>query len=338
MRILDQYLHPLFLDHDCIVVPELGGFVCNRQSAQYDEARQELTPPYRSVLFNERLVHHDGVLAQAVSRAKGITFDEAVKAIALEVTQLKAEISGGSTVTIDRVGRLYKGKNERVQFLADEAMERMLRSFGLRNIPLRPIAPAASQPQLPQPPKGKVIPMPAPAVPFPLARVAAALAVPIIGGLGMFLTDSWEAQDARMSAINVPAVVAAFEPRFEGEAVPSWDDVEALEETGALALEVEAAVERPTTDEIGVPAALDDNPGLYMLVAGAFSVEANAQVLANDLVANGFDAQVFEQDGGLHIVTYATHLDEQSARVHLEELRQQRISQNAWLKPWKVIR
>ena len=85
MRILDQYLHPLFLDHDCIVVPELGGFVCNRQSAQYDEARQELTPPYRSVLFNERLVHHDGVLAQAVSRAKGITFDEAVKAIALEV-------------------------------------------------------------------------------------------------------------------------------------------------------------------------------------------------------------------------------------------------------------
>jgi cell division septation protein DedD len=141
-----------------------------------------------------------------------------------------------------------------------------------------------------------------------------------------------------MSAINVPAVVAAFEPRFEGEAVPSWDDVEALEETGALAPEVEAAVERPTTEVIGMPAALDDNPGLYMLVAGAFSMEANAQVLANDLVANGFDAQVFEQDGGLHIVTYATHLDEQSARMHLEELRTQRISENAWLKPWKVIR
>ena len=97
-------------------------------------------------------------------------------------------------------------------------------------------------------------------------------------------------------------------------------------------------MERPTTEEIGMQAALDDNPGLYMLVAGSFSMEANAQVLANDLVANGFDAQVFEQDGGLHIVTYATHLDEQSARMHLEELRTQRISENAWLKPWKVIR
>ena len=195
-----------------------------------------------------------------------------------------------------------------------------------------------SSPQPVQPPKGKVIPMPTPSVPVPLARIAAALAVPVLGGLGMFVADSWEVQDARMSAINVPAVVAAFEPRFEGEAVPSWDDVEALKESGALAPEVEAAVDRPTTEEIGIPAALDENPGLYMLVAGAFSVEANAQVLANDLVANGFDAQVFEQDGGLHIVTYATHLDEQSARMHLEELRTQRISENAWLKPWKVIR
>ena len=132
--------------------------------------------------------------------------------------------------------------------------------------------------------------------------------------------------------------MAAFEPRFEGEAVPSWSDVEALEETATFASEVEAAVERPTTEEIGVPVALEDNPGLYMLVAGAFSIEVNAQVLAKDLVINGFDAQVFEQDGGLHIVTYATHLDEQSARLHLEELRKQEISQNAWLKPWKVIR
>ena len=337
MRILDQHLHPLFLDHDCIVVPGLGGFVCNRQPAQYHEGRQELTPPYRSVLFNERLVHHDGVLAQAVSRAKGITFDEAVQAIELEVEQLKAEVTGGKTVAIDGVGRLYKGSNERVQFLADEEMERMLRSFGLRNIPLRPIAQATPEPQGPQP-KGKVIPMPTPSVPVPLARIAAALAVPVLGGLGMFVADSWEVQDARMSAINVPAVVAAFEPRFEGEAVPSWDDVGALEETDALAPEVEAAVDRPTTEEIGIPAALDESPGLYMLVAGAFSVEANAQGLANDLVANGFDAQVFEQDGGLHIVTYATHLDEQNARIHLEELRKQRISENAWLKPWKVIR
>ena len=37
MRILDQHLHPLF-DHDCIVVPGLGGFVvtANRRSTMKD--------------------------------------------------------------------------------------------------------------------------------------------------------------------------------------------------------------------------------------------------------------------------------------------------------------
>jgi len=56
------------------------------------------------------------------------------------------------------------------------------------------------------------------------------------------------------------------------------------------------------------------------------------------LQENGFDAEVFLQDGGLHIVTFATHVEEDSARAHLELLRKQQISKNAWLKPWKVIR
>tara|TARA_B100000963_G_scaffold360062_1_gene389584 strand:- start:7070 stop:8086 length:1017 start_codon:yes stop_codon:yes gene_type:complete len=338
MRILDHYLHSLFLDHDCVVVPGLGGFVCNRQPAHYDEGRQELTPPYRAVLFNERLIHHDGVLAQAVSLAKNITFDEAVKEIELEVEQMKTEVLSGKTVSIHFVGRLYKGKNDRVQFLADEEMERMLRSFGLRNIPLRPIAEAVVERQALPPSKGKVVQMPKPFISVPLARVAAALLLPVLGGLGIFVADSWDAQDARMSAINLSDVVASYEPRFEGEAVPSWDDVEALDEPVSAPVAVKLSPVRPTTDEIGMPAGLDENPGLYMLVAGAFSVESNARVLANELVASGFSSEVFKQNGGLHIVTYATHVDEQSARVHLRKLRMQAISQNAWLKPWKVIR
>lgn len=335
MRILDQFLHPLFLDHDCVVVPGLGGFVCNRQDARYDEARQELIPPYRSVLFNERLVHHDGVLAQAVARAEGITLDAAVALIESEVAALKADVLEGKTVSIARVGRLYKGNNDRVQFMADEEMERMLRSFGLRKIPLRPLV--AKAPQKPAPTEPKIIPLPAASSSVPLGRIAAAIAVPLIGGLGMFMADSWESQDARLSAIHVPSAVTTYEPRFEGEAVPTWDDIDALVEAATVE-EPTMDAPRPTTEEVGMPAALDEDPGLYMLVAGAFSLEENAATLAQELVSKGFDAEVFLQDGGLHIVTYATHIDERSARAHLEELRTQSVSANAWLKPWKVIR
>jgi hypothetical protein len=337
--ILDQYLHRMFLDHDCVVVPGLGGFVCNRRAASYDEQRQELVPPSRSILFNERLVHHDGVLVQAVAHAESITFDEALKRVVEEAESLKRAIAAGKTVNIAHVGRLYTGSNQRVQFLADEEMERMLASFGLRRIPIRPLAPARIVKNAPSksPSTTKVIHM-------PLARVAAAIAVPVLGGIGMFMMDSWNGEDALMRPLSVTAVSSEYLPRFEGEAIPAWSDAEALEteesETAVATPEEEPAVIETAAiadQPVGVPAETNE-AGLYMLVAGAFSVEANAQTLALSLRENGFDAEVFLQDGGLHIVTFATHVEEDSARAHLELLRTQQISKNAWLKPWKVIR
>lgn len=336
--ILDQYLHRMFLDHDCVVVPGLGGFVCNRRAASYDEQRQELVPPSRSILFNERLVHHDGVLVQAVAHAESITFDEALKRVEEEAETLKRAIAAGKTVNIAHVGRLYTGSNQRVQFLADEEMERMLASFGLRRIPIRPLAPARMvKTAKPATSTTKVIHM-------PLARVAAAIAVPVLGGIGMFMMDSWNGEDALMRPLSVTAVTSDYLPRFEGEAIPVWSDVEALKTeepvTAVATLEEEPAVIETLSaadQPVGAPAETGE-AGLYMLVAGAFSVEVNAQTLALSLQENGFDAEVFLQDGGLHIVTFATHAEEDSARAHLELLRKQQISKNAWLKPWKVIR
>jgi hypothetical protein len=289
-------------------------------------------------LFNERLVHHDGVLVQAVAHAESITFDEALKRVEEEAETLKRAIAAGKTVNIAHVGRLYTGSNQRVQFLADEDMERMLASFGLRRIPIRPLAPARMvKTAKPATSTTKVIHM-------PLARVAAAIAVPVLGGIGMFMMDSWNGEDALMRPLSVTAVTSDFLPRFEGEAIPVWSDVEALKTeepvTAVATLEEERAVIETAAiadQPVGVPAETNE-AGLYMLVAGAFSVEANAQTLALSLRENGFDAEVFLQDGGLHIVTFATHVEEDSARAHLELLRTQQISKNAWLKPWKVIR
>jgi len=337
--VLDQYLHRLFLDHDCVVVPELGGFVCNRRAASFDEQRKELVPPSRSILFNERLIHHDGVLVQAVAQAEGITFDEALKRVVEEAESLKRAIASGKTINIAHVGRLYMGSNQRVQFLADEEMERMLASFGLRRIPIRPLAPARIVN-----PEAHKAPSTTKVIHMPFARVAAAIAVPVLGGIGMFMMDSWNGDDALMRPLSVTSVPSEYLPRFEGEAIPTWSDVEALE-TEEPVTAVVTPDEEPevivtatvTAMPVGAPAEVEE-AGLYMLVAGAFSVEANAQSLALNLQENGFDAEVFLQDGGLHIVTYATHVEEGSARAHLELLRAQQISKNAWLKPWKVIR
>ena len=125
MNLLDHHLHRLFLDHDCIVVPGLGGFVCNRKPAKYDDSRQELIPPSRSILFNERIVHHDGVLVQSIARKLQISLDEALVQVEAESAALKAEMQGGKTVRIQQVGRLFFGEQGHMMFMPDEEMERI---------------------------------------------------------------------------------------------------------------------------------------------------------------------------------------------------------------------
>lgn len=139
MAYIKHALHQLFLDHDCIVVPGLGGFVCNRRPARYDAVRKELIPPAREVQFNERLMHNDGVLAHSLAVSSGCTYAEALESIEKEASMMRLAISAGQTISLTHVGRLYRGANGSTHFLAEPELERMLRSFGLQRIALVPL-------------------------------------------------------------------------------------------------------------------------------------------------------------------------------------------------------
>lgn len=345
MSHLDQHLHRLFLDHDCVVVPGLGGFVCNRQPARYEAARQEVIPPSRSILFNERLTHHDGVLAQAVAQFEGCTYDEALARLNEESKMLKQEIVSGHTVEIQYVGRLYRGAEGRIQFMADQEMERLLRSFGLQRVPLRPLS---SQP-LPQAKKEEtpIIQLYGTDSNMPWKRLAAAIAVPIIGGAGMFFLDSWNVDDARMSAWPLSsnrAVEANYQPRMTEESVPTWEwpaETSAtplandLNGESISALGAKSSEETPKDSPAETPT-IASSQTLFMLVAGAFAVEGNAQNLAAELAGVGHASEIFWDDSKkLHIVAFSVHTEEQSARNQLFELRSQEASKNAWLKRWR---
>jgi len=365
MNHIDTHLHRLFLDHDCVVVPGLGGFVCNRVPARYDVTREELVPPTRDVMFNERLIHHDGVLAQAVAMNEGLVYADAMQSIEQEASELKRRVQSGETVTIEHVGRLYRGQDGGMLFMPEEVLERMLRSFGLQRIPLRPLV----KPVIEKKESARILEM-TPASPGsmdrPWARIAAAMAVPILGGAGMFIADQWQTEASLMSAI--PSVyqhveTTAFQPRFEEEAILSAGvSFDPVFEATMEAVEGASVVHYDFTEEklspTGVPVVLNGlesvplespvevkaNPGvksvesarMFALVAGAFSVEDNAHRLAEKLRLEGFGAEIFLQDNGLHVVTYAAFDQEANAREKLAELRMNARWATAWLKRFEA--
>lgn len=337
-RFISHQLHRLLPDHDCVVIPGLGGFVCNDRPARYDAARQELIPPAKDMLFNERLIHNDGVLAHELSAASGLTYAEALDLIESESAWMRAALRAGGTVTLSHVGRLFRPTpTEAVVFTPDAELERLFRSFGLQRIPLRPLVAAApAAPEIPAAEPTK----PQPSISAPVhpmwRRIAAALAVPVVAA------SAWwgVSQDAELlnfvPEIGWSSEAASFIPRFAEEGVFVPEPVETADVNrfatllGSIGessrLRYDFIGDRPEpngtliTTADPVPVSVPVQPK-FLLVAGAFSIPVNAEKLAADARAEGLPGEVRRAANGLDLVTVGAFVSETAAREALKSVR-----------------
>ena len=58
---LSIYLIELLRLHDCVIVPDLGGFVTNYRPAEMDLASNSFSPPRKEIIFSSKLDMPDDV-------------------------------------------------------------------------------------------------------------------------------------------------------------------------------------------------------------------------------------------------------------------------------------
>lgn len=326
----------MFLDYDCVIIPGLGGFVCNERAAWYDEEKAEMVPPSRDVLFNPNLTHNDGLLAQEIIRSTGITYSEAIKIAEDEARIIADELKLGNAVEIAQVGRLYSSEDGVIRFTPNSELVRMLSSFGHSRIPLQQIQVTELLPVLPveskkpevsaEVPETKVIPLR-----VRIARVAAILAIPIaLGGAWMISEpDSSNTLLSVFPGIDTEAIISTFSPS-EPTIIESDNEELTNEELVAEYLPnpvIELTVITTTTS--AAPITIEIN---FMIIGGAFSVEQNARALGIELAQEGFSVtHHFQSHNNLHLVVLGEFENEGSARTEMEKARK---SENvtAWLK------
>ena len=361
----------MFWDHDCVMLPGLGGFVCNPRSAWYDEAQQQIVPPSRDVLFNPRLTTNDGLVANELMAKHGVAYPEALRAVDALVDALKAQLDEGATAELPGLGRLYQEDDAQLRFVADAEFERVLGSFGHASIALSPLesviapapaTPVAAEESKPQP---KVVSLPKrdeTAVPWrtQLARAAAAVAIPLTLG-GAWLLSHPAGSDTMLGSNplwNAVPVAATYAPAAHAvlevdEATPHAEGLaEFVERTGwegLLEFDVEAGVPKagglrvmvPVPEPAPVPVAPEPVETIaevpvqeikFLIVGGAFSVEANAKNLAASLEREGFESSLHFQDHNqLTVVALGSFVTEGEAREALADARA-RGHEKAWLK------
>ena len=130
---LNQHISDLLHKHNCVVVPDFGGFVANYRSAVVDEVRQKIYPPSKSVLFNPHLKDNDGLLGNYVAGVEHTNYATALDMISKEVSGWKQRLSAGERIEIGEVGFLCE-ENGRIHFEQSREVNLLMQAYGLRSI------------------------------------------------------------------------------------------------------------------------------------------------------------------------------------------------------------
>ena len=131
-----EYISDLLYLHDCVIIPDFGGFICNYTGAYIDETNGTICPPAKEILFNRNLTHNDGLLAGWIAARESIPYEKATQALALFADDLKNRLNRRERVPFGEIGVFYVDRRFNILF---ESGDRnfLAESFGMEPIAVR---------------------------------------------------------------------------------------------------------------------------------------------------------------------------------------------------------
>lgn len=118
---LNQHIEVLLLSNDCVIVPNLGGFVAHHVNARYDTSDGTYLPPLRTLGFNPSLKLNDHLLVQSYIETYDISYPEALRRIENEVEELKQHLENESKYEFNNLGVLSINEEGNYQFAPCES-------------------------------------------------------------------------------------------------------------------------------------------------------------------------------------------------------------------------
>lgn len=355
-RNIDESIHKLLYDHDCVIVPNFGGFVGVYKPAQILPKGNKISPPSKRVSFNNKLQNNDGILANYIAKTQGISFESAMERIALEVKDSTEELKVNKRLEIIGVGVIYIDKESNYRFIPNEEANFLKSSFGLDSLFIEKVKKEET----------KVIPIHSNEKPSKSRKWIAAVLIPVflagayvvnmavqndqfsVAGLNPFQAK------AIISADYIPSTPAkkAMESQSESlesivskssESTINYSFVEGAE-TKLMVIEVPEKVEVPVKAEeiekfdsnevveVKKETTLENyNATGWFIVGGAFREYPNAQKMVRILRSEGHGAFIFGKSGSLHLVCVEQFQTKKEAKLALSKIKSEGRKE-VWLK------
>jgi hypothetical protein len=331
MDILSGLISNLLLEHDCVIVPGLGGFITKYKPATIHPYHHTFHPPSKQVMFNSALIVNDGLLAKAYALSAGVDYNEATQFIETYVQSIKISLLKGNKIVLEKIGVLRLNKENNIHFTPDSFANYLADSYGLDTFDFHPVNSYDDN---------STIKINNPLVRKTLRWAAILLPVAAIAMWTIFNRSNIYDNYTEYASV-VPSAVelktnAPEEVVTKPLTQPLGNDVatkvaEKPESTVASEQPVSKTyqVKEQAVAEI-IPSKNIINSN-YHIIAGAFSVAENAARLAEQLKSQGYDASVVGKNNrSLHIVSIASYTTKAKAMNGLTEIQKKGFS-GAWL-------
>lgn len=341
-----QYLIELLYEHNCVILPGFGGFIANRLPSKINEVQQRVEPARKIVAFNINLTQNDGLLANHLSKSKGITFDEANREINEYVLQIKSEISLKKHYALKGIGDFYLNSENKTVFIPEADINFSKDTFGLFPITIRKIVREQEKQQVIEKAPHRTQPLKLEKTTSQRSRKwiygTLLIALPLTLGLLSQQTGLIQKADFNISSIfkpthqvsvteekktenSIPVVESKSETSVNTAPEPTTPVVSAPVETAPVEVKT-----TPAPEETKVP-----NPTTssnhYHIIGGSFGVAGNAEKFVKQLQAKGYQAYIAGiNTKGLTMVSYGGFKSDAEAQQFLQKIH---VSENpqAWL-------
>jgi len=141
---LERHIEILLLSNDCVIVPDLGGFMTHHIDARYEEVDHTFLPPIRTLGFNPLLTMNDSLLVQSYVEAYDMSYPEAMRRIEDEVRELKQRLDNDGFYEFNGIGTLSLNEDGNLVFTPCEAGILTPELYGLSSFEMKPLQAAAA--------------------------------------------------------------------------------------------------------------------------------------------------------------------------------------------------
>lgn len=143
------HIAELLHHHNCVIVPNFGGFIANYTSATIHPIDRRIWPPSKHVLFNPKLVNNDGLLGQTIAETNQISYPLAIDFINDSVKKWQVDLAKGKRVEIGEIGFLVQ-ENGQILFEQNREINLLLQAYGLSSIQFTSFAEKVTETTFPQ--------------------------------------------------------------------------------------------------------------------------------------------------------------------------------------------